>query len=88
MEARLQIFTLFLFLCYLETLFRGPLQVGGGVITHNAHIMNTVYTIFPEVPNEKVFLMIIFLHSLWWVVGQYFTGLQVLHASNFKASVD
>ena len=57
-EARLQILIFSLFLRYLETLLRVPLQVGGSISIHNMHVVNNTHPLMPEVPYEKFYFIL------------------------------
>ena len=45
MEARLQILHFILFLCHLDALLRGPMELGGGVSIHDTYVINNVHPI-------------------------------------------
>ena len=61
MEACLQIITLLLIFHNIETLLRRLLQVVCCVNINDMHVANYVHPLIPEVPDEKVSLMLGFL---------------------------
>ena len=69
MELCIQILTLLLLLLHLKALLRGPLEVGVHISVNFMRAVNTAYTPFPEVPDERVSLLLLFLCNLWYIFG-------------------
>ena len=63
LEAFLQVHALLCPLRLLQTLLWGILRMGLGISVHNAHFMNTVCLILPEVAYQEVSLL---FRGLWW----------------------
>ena len=57
LKASLQVHLLLTPLRLLMTSLRGPLPIGLLISVHNTHVVNTVYPIGPEFPDQKVSLL-------------------------------
>ena len=63
LEASLQVHHLLALLRLLQTFLWGPPPIGLCISVHDTHVVNTVSTVGPEVPDQKVSLL---FQVLWW----------------------
>ena len=70
LEAALQVHLLLTLLRLLQTFLGRLLPIGLSISVHNTYVMNTVFPIIPEVPEQNVSLL---FRGLWqsviWVCG-------------------
>ena len=83
LKAALQVHFLLTLLRLLQTFLRRLLPIGLSISAHDTHVVNTVFTILTEVPEQKVSFL---FRGLWWSViwvcgdtGPSWLGFRPLH---------
>ena len=75
LETGLQILLLIIIIHYMKILIRWLVLAIQGVSVHTTHVVNKVSTYPLEVTEEKVYLMLRVIYSLWWIFGRVSYGM-------------